>query len=116
MTVITMGAHILDMLIRPVDAIPTGQGTTLVEDIRVTPPAPLPERHSPWPNSARTSERPNGRRDRCRRLRRTDTNECPNVGPLNRDGGVGKAKEPIVSKTLALLDLNDDHGVTVTNQ
>ncbi|MCX2713185.1 carbohydrate kinase family protein [Mycolicibacterium sp. J2] len=36
MKVITMGAHILDVLVRPVDAIPDGQQTALVEDIRVT--------------------------------------------------------------------------------
>ncbi|MEN4478839.1 carbohydrate kinase family protein [Mycolicibacterium cosmeticum] len=35
MKVITMGAHILDVLVRPVDAIPEGQQTALVEDIRV---------------------------------------------------------------------------------
>jgi sugar/nucleoside kinase (ribokinase family) len=36
MRVITMGMHVLDVLVRPVEAIPEGQGTTLVEDIRVT--------------------------------------------------------------------------------
>jgi sugar/nucleoside kinase (ribokinase family) len=36
MKVITMGAHILDVLVRPVDVIPDGQQTALVEDIRVT--------------------------------------------------------------------------------
>ncbi|MGW2962561.1 carbohydrate kinase family protein [Streptomyces sp. NPDC001220] len=36
MRVITMGVHVLDVLVRPVVAIPEGQGTTLVEDIRVT--------------------------------------------------------------------------------
>ncbi|MGW7236600.1 carbohydrate kinase family protein [Streptomyces sp. NPDC054804] len=36
MRVITMGVHVLDVLVRPVVAIPEGQGSTLVEDIRVT--------------------------------------------------------------------------------
>ncbi|WP_406444056.1 carbohydrate kinase family protein [Streptomyces sp. NBC_00631] len=36
MRVITMGVHVLDVLVRPVDAIPEGQGATLVEDIRMT--------------------------------------------------------------------------------
>ncbi|WP_031488026.1 carbohydrate kinase family protein [Streptomyces bicolor] len=36
MKVITMGVHVLDVLVRPVEAIPEGQGATLVEDIRMT--------------------------------------------------------------------------------
>lgn len=36
MNVVTMGVHVLDVLVRPVDAIPEGQGATLVEDIRMT--------------------------------------------------------------------------------
>ena len=36
MKVITMGAHMLDVLVRPVDSIPDGQGATLVDEIRVT--------------------------------------------------------------------------------
>ncbi|MGY4923432.1 carbohydrate kinase family protein [Streptomyces sp. 900105755] len=36
MRVVTMGVHVLDVLVRPVDAIPEGQGATLVEDIRMT--------------------------------------------------------------------------------
>ncbi|MDC0773180.1 carbohydrate kinase family protein [Streptomyces sp. HD] len=36
MKVVTMGVHILDVLVRPVEAIPEGQGATLVEDIRMT--------------------------------------------------------------------------------
>ncbi|MDT5182369.1 MAG: hypothetical protein QOJ20_4512 [Mycobacterium sp.] len=36
MNVITMGAHILDMLVRPVSEIPPGQGTVLVEQMRMT--------------------------------------------------------------------------------
>jgi sugar/nucleoside kinase (ribokinase family) len=35
MTVITMGVHVLDVLVRPVDALPEGEGD-LVEEIRVT--------------------------------------------------------------------------------
>jgi sugar/nucleoside kinase (ribokinase family) len=36
MDVITMGVHVLDVLVRPVEAIPEGQGGQLVEEIRVT--------------------------------------------------------------------------------
>ena len=36
MNVITMGAHILDVLVRPVSEIPQGQGTVLVEQMRMT--------------------------------------------------------------------------------
>jgi len=36
MNVVTMGVHVLDVLVRPVEEIPEGQGTTLVEDIRMT--------------------------------------------------------------------------------
>lgn len=36
MNVITMGAHILDVLVRPVSEIPAGQDTALVEQMRVT--------------------------------------------------------------------------------
>ncbi|MEU9453504.1 carbohydrate kinase family protein [Streptomyces sp. NPDC048277] len=36
MRVVTMGVHVLDVLVRPVDEIPEGQGATLVEDIRMT--------------------------------------------------------------------------------
>ena len=36
MRVICMGVHVLDVLVRPVEAIPEGQGGTLVEEIRVT--------------------------------------------------------------------------------
>jgi sugar/nucleoside kinase (ribokinase family) len=36
MNVITMGAHILDVLVRPVSDIPPGQETALVEQIRMT--------------------------------------------------------------------------------
>jgi sugar/nucleoside kinase (ribokinase family) len=34
--VVTMGMHVLDVLVRPVEEIPEGQGTALVEDIRMT--------------------------------------------------------------------------------
>jgi sugar/nucleoside kinase (ribokinase family) len=37
MTVIAMGVHVLDVLVRPVEAIPEGQGGQLVEEIRITP-------------------------------------------------------------------------------
>ncbi|WP_030172507.1 carbohydrate kinase family protein [Spirillospora albida] len=36
MTVVTLGAHILDVLARPVDRIPEGQDTVVVDRIRVT--------------------------------------------------------------------------------
>ncbi len=36
MTVVTLGAHILDVLARPVEGIPDGQDTVVVEQIRVT--------------------------------------------------------------------------------
>ncbi|MFX0576333.1 carbohydrate kinase family protein [Nocardia nepalensis] len=36
MNVIALGAQVLDILVRPVAAIPEGQQTTLVEDIRIT--------------------------------------------------------------------------------
>jgi sugar/nucleoside kinase (ribokinase family) len=36
MNVVCMGAHILDVLVRPVTDIPVGQDTTLVEQIRMT--------------------------------------------------------------------------------
>ncbi|MDH6547330.1 carbohydrate kinase family protein [Streptomyces sp. SAI-041] len=34
--IVTMGVHVLDVLVRPVEEIPEGQGATLVEDIRMT--------------------------------------------------------------------------------
>jgi sugar/nucleoside kinase (ribokinase family) len=36
MTAIAMGVHVLDVLVRPVEAIPEGQGGELVEEIRMT--------------------------------------------------------------------------------
>jgi sugar/nucleoside kinase (ribokinase family) len=39
-TVITMGVHVLDVLVRPVEAIPEGQGGALVEQIRMTAAGP----------------------------------------------------------------------------
>jgi sugar/nucleoside kinase (ribokinase family) len=36
-TVIAMGVHVVDVLARPVEAIPEGQGGELVEEIRITP-------------------------------------------------------------------------------
>jgi sugar/nucleoside kinase (ribokinase family) len=35
--VIALGVHVVDVLARPVEAIPEGQGGTLVEEIRITP-------------------------------------------------------------------------------
>jgi sugar/nucleoside kinase (ribokinase family) len=37
MTVIALGAHVVDVLARPIDEIPAGQGGQLVEEIRITP-------------------------------------------------------------------------------
>src|SRR5881392_4344375 len=37
MRAIAMGVHVLDVLVRPVEAIPEGQGGELVEEIRITP-------------------------------------------------------------------------------
>jgi sugar/nucleoside kinase (ribokinase family) len=36
MSVVSMGVHVLDVLVRPVETIPEGQGGTLVEQIRIT--------------------------------------------------------------------------------
>src|SRR5438309_8361675 len=36
MNAIAMGVHVLDVLVRPVEEIPEGQGGTLVEQIRIT--------------------------------------------------------------------------------
>ena len=36
MRAIAIGVHVLDVLVRPVDAIPEGQGGELVEQIRLT--------------------------------------------------------------------------------
>ena len=36
MRAVTMGVHVLDVLVRPVEAIPEGQGGELVEQIRIT--------------------------------------------------------------------------------
>lgn len=40
MRVIALGVHVLDILLRPVEAIPEGQGGQLVQDIRVSPAGP----------------------------------------------------------------------------
>jgi sugar/nucleoside kinase (ribokinase family) len=37
MTAITLGVHVVDVLVRPVSEIPAGQGGQLVEQIRITP-------------------------------------------------------------------------------
>ena len=36
MRAIALGVHVLDVLVRPVEEIPEGQGGTLVEEIRIT--------------------------------------------------------------------------------
>src|SRR3954447_8755288 len=36
MVAIAMGVHVLDVLVRPVEAIPEGQGGDLVEEIKIT--------------------------------------------------------------------------------
>jgi sugar/nucleoside kinase (ribokinase family) len=38
--IITLGDHVVDVLVRPVETIPEGQGGTLVEQIRITPAGP----------------------------------------------------------------------------
>jgi sugar/nucleoside kinase (ribokinase family) len=40
MNVVALGVHVVDVLVRPVEAIPQGQGGTLVEQIRITPAGP----------------------------------------------------------------------------
>jgi sugar/nucleoside kinase (ribokinase family) len=40
MKAITLGVHVLDVLVRPVERIPEGQGGQLVDDIRITPAGP----------------------------------------------------------------------------
>jgi sugar/nucleoside kinase (ribokinase family) len=40
MKVLTLGVHVVDVLVRPVEEIPAGQGGTLVEQIRITPAGP----------------------------------------------------------------------------
>jgi sugar/nucleoside kinase (ribokinase family) len=37
---VTLGVHVVDVLVRPVERIPEGQGGTLVEQIRITPAGP----------------------------------------------------------------------------
>jgi sugar/nucleoside kinase (ribokinase family) len=37
MTVIAMGVHVVDVLARPIEEIPAGQGGELIEEIRITP-------------------------------------------------------------------------------
>src|SRR5881409_831504 len=37
MTVLALGVHVVDVLVRPVEEIPQGQGGQLVEEIRITP-------------------------------------------------------------------------------
>jgi sugar/nucleoside kinase (ribokinase family) len=40
MNAITLGVHVVDVLVRPVEEIPQGQGGQLVEQIRITPAGP----------------------------------------------------------------------------
>src|SRR5690242_9572179 len=40
MEVIALGVHVVDVLVRPVEQIPEGQGGQLVEEIRMTPAGP----------------------------------------------------------------------------
>ena len=40
MNIITLGVHVVDVLVRPVETIPEGQGGALVEQIRITPAGP----------------------------------------------------------------------------
>jgi len=40
MRALALGVHVLDVLVRPVERIPEGQGGTLVEEIRITPAGP----------------------------------------------------------------------------
>ena len=40
MNVLTLGVHVVDVLVRPVEQIPEGQGGALVEEIRITPAGP----------------------------------------------------------------------------
>ena len=40
MKIVTLGVHVVDVLMRPVEEIPAGQGGTLVEQIRITPAGP----------------------------------------------------------------------------
>ena len=40
MRAITLGVHVVDVLVRPVERIPDGQGGQLVEEIRITPAGP----------------------------------------------------------------------------
>ena len=40
MKVVTLGVHVVDVLVRPVEEIPEGQGGALVEQIRITPAGP----------------------------------------------------------------------------
>src|SRR5437016_9137196 len=37
MTAVALGVHVVDVLVRPVEEIPEGQGGVLVEQIRITP-------------------------------------------------------------------------------
>jgi sugar/nucleoside kinase (ribokinase family) len=40
MRTVALGVHVVDVLVRPVEVIPEGQGGQLVQDIRITPAGP----------------------------------------------------------------------------
>ena len=62
MRAIAMGVHVADVLARPIEEIPEGQGGQLVEEIRITP-AGLGGRHG---GHARQARRPGAERGRHR--------------------------------------------------
>ena len=69
-----MGVHVLDVLVRPVEAIPEGQGGQLVEEIRITAGG-LGRRHGADAGQARRRGAQR-RRDRHRRARRHAARRC----------------------------------------
>lgn len=63
-SIICLGAHVFDVQVRPVQAIPDGQGATLVEQIRFSP-AGTAAWDGPHPGETRC-DRPLRGRDRHR--------------------------------------------------
>lgn len=55
--VVTLGAFILDVLGRPVESIPPGQGSVLLQEIRATAAGTAAGPRSTWLSSARRSPR-----------------------------------------------------------
>ena len=47
MKAIAMGVHVLDVLVRPVEAIPEGQGGQLVDEIKITAAGSAHDLHTP---------------------------------------------------------------------